>query len=381
MKTRVKVAALAALTVIAQGLAPCGAQAQETSSRPPTNLKLVGDHWTPWDPPQAGSESYLIEKGDTLWDLAGKWLGDPHLWPQVWDQNRYILDSHWIYPGDPLTVPGKPTVVPPEGPAPSADAGATEEVAAPSDSGTAQTEPVATPTAPASTAPAMIQVADAHDLYCSGWIEAEREAGALAIAGGELEKLGTADDDIVYLSQGRNQGVAPGSEFLVVRPDHGVQHPATGETIGTYFQRMGRVRVLCTQENTATAIVVNACEALMPGDELLPWQDMAGPLLDRIPGADRCADPSGLAQGYVVDGGADELISVGTGNVINADLGEAAGIRPGSVLTLYRDNGDLPRIVLGQAVVLTVDGDTSTIKVVTSGREIRKGDRVEVFQQ
>ena len=88
----------------------------EESTRPPTNLKKVGDHWTPWDPPEAGPDDYLIVKGDTLWDLAGKWLGDPYLWPQIWDENRYILDSHWIYPGDPLVVPGKPTVVPPEGP-------------------------------------------------------------------------------------------------------------------------------------------------------------------------------------------------------------------------------------------------------------------------
>ena len=35
---------------------------------------------------------------------AERWLGDPYLWPQVWDENRYILDSHWIYPGDPIVI-------------------------------------------------------------------------------------------------------------------------------------------------------------------------------------------------------------------------------------------------------------------------------------
>ncbi len=44
---------------------------------PPTNLKLVGDHWTAWDPPEAGPDAYLIQKGDTLWDLAEQWFGDP----------------------------------------------------------------------------------------------------------------------------------------------------------------------------------------------------------------------------------------------------------------------------------------------------------------
>src|SRR5262249_54348409 len=101
-----------------------------TSTRPPKNLKKVGDHWTAWDPPQGGEGAYTIQKDACFWDLAGKWLGDPHLWPQVWDQNRYVLDSHWIYPGDPLSVPAKPNVVPPEGPPPSAAANPTDTGAA-----------------------------------------------------------------------------------------------------------------------------------------------------------------------------------------------------------------------------------------------------------
>ena len=29
------------------------------STSPPTDLKLVGDHWTPWDPPAAGPDAYI----------------------------------------------------------------------------------------------------------------------------------------------------------------------------------------------------------------------------------------------------------------------------------------------------------------------------------
>jgi hypothetical protein len=371
-----------ALSVLSAGsqmsLAADGAAA--TSTRPPKNLKKVGDHWTPWDAPQATADSYAIQKGDTLWDLAGKWLGDPHLWPQVWDQNRYVLDSHWIYPGDPLSVPGKPNVVPPEGPAPSAEA----QPAAVQPSGEAQAQG-ATETPSGSTAssatPALIRLADRHDLYCSGWVESDRQPSTLTIAGAEMEKTLQADGDVVYLNQGRNQGVIAGTEYLVVRPDHKVVHPATNEKLGTYMQRMGHVRVLCAQENTATAVVVGACEDVHPGDELLPWKELPAPTLPHIPPVDRCMEPSGLAQGWVVDGGADELISVAGGNVIATDLGNEAGVRPGSLLTLFRDNGDLPRLVLGQAVVLTVDGATSTVKVLHSSREVRRGDRAEVLQQ
>ena len=379
MRTTMKVAgwALASLVAASQ-LAFAAEGPTSTSTRPPKNLKQVGDHWTPWDPPQATPESYLIQRGDTLWDLANKWLDDPHLWPQVWDQNRYILDSHWIYPGDPLAVPGKPNVVPPEG-SPSAEAqppagdqGAETAAAAPDETGTQ-------PGAPAT--PAMMQLADEHDLYCSGWVESNREPSTLAVEGSEVEKLMQATGDIIFLNQGRNQGIAAGAEYLVVRADHKVVHPATKERLGTYMQRMGHVRVLCAQENTATAVILSACEGLRTGDELLPWKEMPSPMLDRIPPVDRCSEPSGLAQGWVVDGGADELHSVGGGNVIATDLGNESGVRPGSLLTLFRDNGELPRVILGQAVVLTVDGATSTVKVLHSSREVRSGDRAEVFQQ
>ena len=164
MKMSFRVVAVALTILTAGSHWSLAAEGQtSTSTLPPKNLKLVGDHWTPWDPPQATAESYLIQRGDTLWDLSSKWLGDPHLWPQVWDQNRYVLDSHWIYPGDPLAIPAKPNVVPPEGQAPAAEA---QPPAAETGSEAVAAAPVATETAPStgSTTPAMISLADAHDL-------------------------------------------------------------------------------------------------------------------------------------------------------------------------------------------------------------------------
>ncbi len=56
-------------------------------------------------------EQYTVVKGDTLWDISGKFLEHPWQWPQVWGNNPQIENPHLIYPGDTVyfsMVDGKP---------------------------------------------------------------------------------------------------------------------------------------------------------------------------------------------------------------------------------------------------------------------------------
>ncbi|MCH2057030.1 MAG: LysM peptidoglycan-binding domain-containing protein [Thalassotalea sp.] len=49
-------------------------------------------------------QTYIVEEGDTLWDISSIFLEQPWLWPQLWRLNPEISNPHLIYPGDVLRL-------------------------------------------------------------------------------------------------------------------------------------------------------------------------------------------------------------------------------------------------------------------------------------
>ncbi|MBV9662022.1 MAG: LysM peptidoglycan-binding domain-containing protein [Acidimicrobiales bacterium] len=116
--------------------------------------------------PMSAPAIYTVQRGDTLWGIAQKQLGDPLRWSEIYQLNVgrpqpggvTLDDPHWIDPGWTLLLPAATSSTPPTtstpSPAPAPPMTATSNPSAPAPATPSTTAPTATPTtSPATAAP------------------------------------------------------------------------------------------------------------------------------------------------------------------------------------------------------------------------------------
>jgi hypothetical protein len=362
----------------AQDLNPAPAPVQSPAPAGPADGLLIGPatvapHWSKYKYPETipeGAKYYIIVRGDTLWDISKRFLGNPFLWPQIWDRNRYITDAHWIYPGDPLILPDIALLADRAGA--GAGVGTEDET-----EGVPGTGPGGT-----GTGDVLFPAIEETALQCAHYVVDGREDESLLIIGSEngATKLAFAERDILYLNKGSNAGVKAGDVYGIFHAAYTVKHPDTGKGIGTKVEPTGWGRVILVEENTATMIVEQSCLDIHAGDYLKPFERLNVPLIVRHPPPDRLTPPSGKTVGTVIDIAEDSMIA-GERQLLTINLGASNGVAPGNLLVVYKTmypSIPTPRNVIGELAVVTVQDRTATARVLYSSDAILAGDKAEL---
>jgi hypothetical protein len=356
------------------------ALAQDAPTGIPTGPATIAPHWTkntsfPTTIPE-GAAYYIVVRGDTLWDIAGRFLKNPYLWPQIWDQNKYVTDGHWIYPGDPLLLPKLALVAEQAGqaPAPGGPEGVAEE-------GVVGAIPPAGE-AGAGAAAALGPVTEELSLQCAQYVVQEKEDDSLYLLGSEHggDKVALSERDIVYLNKGANAGVKAGDLYTLHHVAYPVRHPVSGKKLGTKIETTGWVKVILVQDDTACAVIEQSCTDIHAGDYLKPFEKVNVPMVVRRAPAECCEPANGKIARHVIDLQDDATIA-GQGQFLSIDAGTEDGVAPGNVFAVYRilyPSVPSPRDAVGEATVVSVREKTSTAKVTYSRKEVMVGDEVEL---
>ncbi len=386
MRPKLTLGALAAMAMLAGAATaqtPAGITPQEPAPAAglATGPATIAPHWTknpdfPTSIPE-GTAYYIVVRGDTLWDVSARFLKNPYLWPQIWNENKYVKDAHWIYPGDPLLLPKLAVVAEQAGQAPAA--------AEPEGLGR-EGAPIAGMVEPGAeaggAAAALGPVTEELSLQCAQYVVRDREDESLFVVGSEegSDKLAFGDRDLVYLNKGSNAGVKAGDLYTLHHVAYPVKHPVSGRKLGTKIETTGWVKVILVQENTACAVIEQACFDIHAGDYLKPFEKVNVPMVVRRAPEECCSTENGKTMRHVVDLQDDAAIG-GTGQFITIDAGTDDGVAPGNVFSVYRvmyPSVPTPRNVVGEATIVSVRDRTATAKITYSRKEIMLGDQVQL---
>lgn len=258
-----------------------------------------------------GDQHYTVTvaRGDTLWDLARTWLGDPHRWPEIYHLNadRYDhagrmrggdhIEPAWVLvlPDDatppagaqsadpsPRTAPAQPsdpTAEAPTAPTPSAPSAAAPSAVAPSQAETVTPTPTRPADIPTATAPQEQPGADTTHTNGSDQATIGHEQGFVEVVGGFVSVALAAG--LVFAAgmvwRRRRHRYRPTPVDAVVLDDPDLAPPLAALTHLRQTLRRHRPQVLDTPTPGPTVREYNAAEVKPPLPQVGPTgTDLAG---------------------------------------------------------------------------------------------------------
>ena len=286
--------------------------------------------------------TYTVQRGDTLWGIAGRFLTKPWLWPEIWQANPQIENPHRIFPGDVISLAyldGRPVL------------------------STTRSGPRSEP------AITTIPLTDIESFLRQNSVVTDFE---------DLPHVVAVEEDHLRGAVGQNvyirglQGAKAGDTLTLVRPSQHFRLPAArritdtlpsdldhrgdeayrsvrsawgrdlahGDSLGYELTRQALARVTQVQGEVTVALLVEGPADVRPGDRAVPAE--AQPYDDSfLPRA-----PTSIPAHAAVIAIADAGLSGGPNTVVALAAGSADGVKNGTVFSTWRPGDAVPDDVL-----------------------------------
>lgn len=254
-------------------------------------------------------DRHTVVRGDTLWDISGKFLQEPYRWPELWRLNKeQVKNPHRIYPGQVLVLDRS---------------GAQPRLRLE----TVRLEPrvyaedlsLAIPSIPQNIIEPFLsrpQVLEEDGLK-------------------DAPKIVATQEDRVYIGPGGRAYVSGLKEkaklWQVFRPTKPVIDPETKEPIGHEAFYLGTA-MLVAEGEPATVDIASAIQEIGINDRLIPAARTE--IINYAPHI-----PATKIQGQIaaIYGGVKET---GRHSIVTLNRGKRDGVEPGHVLAVYRNGGE-----------------------------------------